>query len=218
MADKKISDLTLLSTADATDMLPVVDVSANLTKRTSVAGLAAAVAANIPDGSLPYAKGDGKNWWEEIGRTTLSPSPGDSIIVSNLPLRKNLRILVQLKNVGALDVGLRFNGDTGVAYNYRQSINGAADTTVPSATFIRVEAGSYNVTGIYEVTNVATYEKQVLGRITGANAPGVTNIPSRIELSGKWTNTAAAISSVTIYNVGTGDFAVGSEVIVLGHD
>ena len=52
MADKRISDLTLLTSADATDVVPIVDVSANTTKRTTVSGLAAAVASSLPTSSV----------------------------------------------------------------------------------------------------------------------------------------------------------------------
>ena len=48
---KKITDLTLLATADATDILPLVDISASTTKKTTVAGLAVAIAASVPTGA-----------------------------------------------------------------------------------------------------------------------------------------------------------------------
>ncbi|MDI3211756.1 hypothetical protein [Arthrobacter sp. AL12] len=56
MADKKISDLGLLAVADATDLVPLVDVSGSVTKKTTVGGLAAAVIANIPNASIPSSK------------------------------------------------------------------------------------------------------------------------------------------------------------------
>lgn len=58
MADKRVTDLTLLSSADATDIIPVVDVSANTTKKTTVAGLSAAVASSLPAGSVAASKID----------------------------------------------------------------------------------------------------------------------------------------------------------------
>lgn len=55
MADKKITELTLLTTADATDILVLVDVSAGVTKRIPVSGLAAAIGANLPGGTITNA-------------------------------------------------------------------------------------------------------------------------------------------------------------------
>lgn len=217
MADKKISDLPALTTADATDVIPVVDISASVTKKVTVAGLAAAVAANVPDGSLPYAKGDGKIWWEEIGRAALTVS-GDTITVSGIPARKYLQVIVAIGNSGALNMGMQFNGDTGGNYAFRRSINGAADVTATSASFIGVEQGTYGVMAVYNIVNIANREKQLTGIISGANAVGAANLPSRQEISAKWSNTSASISSVTVYNVDVGDFTIGSEVVVLGHN
>ncbi|MCO4274259.1 hypothetical protein NG701_07430 [Pseudarthrobacter sp. HLT3-5] len=53
MADKKVSDLPALVTADATDVVPLVDISASVTKKVTVAGLAPAVAASVPAGTFP---------------------------------------------------------------------------------------------------------------------------------------------------------------------
>jgi hypothetical protein len=52
MSDKKITDLPILATADATDILPIVDVSGNVTKRVTTSGIAAAVAANTPANAI----------------------------------------------------------------------------------------------------------------------------------------------------------------------
>src|SRR3954451_13288737 len=53
LADKKITDLTALATADATDVIPLVDVSAGTTKKTTISGLAAGIAPSLPDGTVP---------------------------------------------------------------------------------------------------------------------------------------------------------------------
>jgi hypothetical protein len=55
MADKKISEVPALATADSNDIVVVVDVSAGVTKRTTVAGLVAAIAALLPAGSITNA-------------------------------------------------------------------------------------------------------------------------------------------------------------------
>lgn len=52
---KKVTDLTTLTTADANDVLLGVDVSANTSKQIPVSGLATAVAANLPTGSVQAA-------------------------------------------------------------------------------------------------------------------------------------------------------------------
>jgi len=47
MADKKITDLTNKATAATADIVPIVDPTDNTTKRTTVAGLATAIAASF---------------------------------------------------------------------------------------------------------------------------------------------------------------------------
>lgn len=55
MATKKITDLVVITSADSTDLLPIVDVSANTTKKVTVAGIASAVADSIPSNKLTNA-------------------------------------------------------------------------------------------------------------------------------------------------------------------
>lgn len=45
---KRITDLPELPVADSTDLIPIVDISGNVTKYVSASGLAAAIAANLP--------------------------------------------------------------------------------------------------------------------------------------------------------------------------
>lgn len=53
---KKISELGVLTTADATDVLATVDVSANTTKQVTVGGLAVALATSFGAGTLNGSK------------------------------------------------------------------------------------------------------------------------------------------------------------------
>lgn len=52
---KRISDLPELPLSDSNDLIPIVDVSGNVTKRVTTAGLSSAVAANLPVGSVAPA-------------------------------------------------------------------------------------------------------------------------------------------------------------------
>lgn len=158
-------------------------------------------------------------WWEEIGRTTLGVA-GNTITVSSLPAKKYLCILVAVSATGGTESSdIRFNGDTAANYSFRISTNGAADTTSTAQTSLSFSGATASL-GEYltlYVKNLAALAKQVIGNsITDGSAAAA---PARRELAGAWGNTAVQISSVSVTNLfGTGNFAIGSEVIILGHD
>jgi len=58
MADKKITDLTNKATAASADIVPIVDPTDNTTKRTTVAGLATAMATSLPAAGVKAASID----------------------------------------------------------------------------------------------------------------------------------------------------------------
>lgn len=157
-------------------------------------------------------------WWEEIGRTTLSGA-GDTITVSGLPARKYLKLVWSITATGAAGGNITFNSDTGANYAYRYELNGAAGVSAVSQTSIGAIYNATSLTGFgyAELINISTAPKQ--GRIQSiySNSTAGTAIDS-VNFWFKWVNTSAQISSVTITNAGAGDYAIGSELIVLGHD
>lgn len=186
----------------------------------------AVTTAKIADDAVTAAKLDwastganGGIWWEELGRTTLG-SAGDTITVSSLPARKYLEVFIYAYPTGGtISLALTFNGDTGSNYAIRASTNGGADSTAASQSLLGLETATANAdffTKLF-ITNVTTHEKFILAETIGVGS-GAVNVPSRREMEAKWANTAAQISSITVTNAGTGDYAIGSEVVVLGHN
>lgn len=159
-------------------------------------------------------------WWEEMGRTTLG-SNGDTISVTGMTAKKYLRILISVIATGGnIAPAMTFNGDTGNNYNHRTSDNGGADATSTSRANIgTVDAVSATTIFIeFDVINISAQEKIVIGHSVRQNTAGAGNAVARREVVGKWANTAAQITRVDVTNADTGDFASGSEVVVLGHD
>lgn len=165
----------------------------------------------------------GNIWWQEIGRTTLAVA-GDTITVSSLPARKYLMILVStLATGGTTNNRLRFGAgsvDTGNNYSKRDSSNGGADATATSAANVAITPNTAAQAGqaVVYVTNIAGQEKLFNYRGDRPGTAGAANAAERTEGLGKWANTASQIDTVSLLNDGTGDFAIGSEVVVLGHD
>lgn len=157
-------------------------------------------------------------WWEELGRTTLA-SAGDTISVTGLPARKYIKIVAEIIESGAITGFMRFNNDSGNNYAYRASYNGAADSGATSQSSLAVFAESNSFAQITaEILNVAAREKLMYLTFLSNNTNGAGNNTVRGEYGGKWANTSDAISRIDIINSNTGDFAIGSELVVLGHN
>ena len=163
----------------------------------------------------------GVGGWVELGRTTLG-SASDNINVSSLADKRYYMVLENHTNTGGdLNGGFRFNSDTGSNYAQRSSDNGGADGTLASISRIPSDWGSSteHVFQVNYIANYATKEKLFQGHFINASATGAGTAPLRRENTGKWANTSNAISTISMNNVsGSGDYASGSEVVVLGWD
>ncbi|UNQ40957.1 hypothetical protein MPC38_06815 [Prescottella equi] len=173
----------------------------------------------LNNGAVKYSKTDGKIWWEEIGRTTLT-SPADVISLASIPARKYLRVVVYTSATGGTtNTYMRFNNDSGNNYSERSLEDGSNINQVSiNAILIAGQTNTAPAHATAEIVNIASQEKTCL--ITGMRSVlGAANVPVGSKNGwGKWANTSALINRIDIVNQGTGDFAVGSELIVLGHD
>jgi len=176
--------------------------------------------AKYADDSVTDAKLDYPRWWQEVGRTTLTVA-GDTITVSSIPARKYLMFQITTAATGGtINAVLTFNGDTATNYSTRVSDNFGAGAAAASQSSIGLANATSTDSYLYivEMANISAVNK--LARYCGIrlNAAGAASAPEVRQGFGKWANTSAQISSVTITNTGTGDYAIGSEVVVLGHD
>jgi hypothetical protein len=168
--------------------------------------------------------GGGIGGWVELGRTTLG-SAGDNIDVTGLADKRYLMILNHtIQNVTNPLPAFRFNADTGTNYAWRYSANGGADGTSTSNTGFYFDtlggAGDSWFQQLY-VSNLSGKEKLVLmNACSNRGGTGASNDPERREIVAKWSNTSDPIDEVNIYdaNVSAGNFATGSELVVLGWD
>lgn len=170
----------------------------------------------VLDASITPAKlTSNARWYEGLGVTTLG-SAADAISVS-VSGKKFMRCFYELINSGSISNFIRFNGDTATNYNYRYNANDAAATTASgSAAIETTSAGSVRIVGYFDVLNVASREKTVIGH--QMNMASGAGVPNRQQYVGKWSNTSDAVSSISINNGSTGDFATGSQLVVIGHD
>ena len=105
------------------------------------------------------------------------------------------------------------NTDSG--YGYKYGINNANGSDVNGSNFLYHFAddnGDKYIT--MDIINIKTKEKNVFARTTWS-ASG-DNAPSHGWLAGKWSNTSSSIKQIELKNAFTGNFGVGSYIIVLG--
>ena len=157
--------------------------------------------------------------WVELGRTTLS-SAGDSINVASLSTSDYpyMMVLVHGINSGQIQNNMRFNNDSGNNYANNYS-NDGGNTNFTSQPYV-VNSDTYT-SDIFQtdfIMNKSDQEKIGTGQIVAQNATGAGTAPRRTEYGLKWANTSDSITSVSLINTGSGDYASGSEVVVLGYD
>lgn len=157
-------------------------------------------------------------FWEELARTTLG-SASDTISVQNIPARKYLEVHIYTLGSGTVTQIMRFNNDSGSNYTRRYAQNGATDVSDVSQSSVPLTAGDTNnpTLGVFHILNVSAVEKQIYGQLV-IGSTGASTATNKLEYGAKWVNTSSQISRIDVINTNTGDFAIGSEIIVLGHD
>jgi hypothetical protein len=147
-------------------------------------------------------------------------SVGDTIAVTGLADKRYLMVLHDLHQSGQIDHYIRLNSDTGSNYAYRLSSAGGGDATLGSSN--KMVAGVNGATvpcfDVSYISNLSTKEKLLINHSVGETVAGAGTAPNRRESVGKWANTSNAVSAVTSVNNQSGDYASGSEVVVLGWD
>lgn len=207
-------------------------VNANISDaRVAVTGLAnSAVAdgsiatAKLAAASVTAAKIDFTTgiWWEELGRATLVAT-ASSISIPSIPVRKYLKVILNVTPTGGtIAPAIRFNNDATNSYAGRHMSNGSTATNT-SISFIYLDVGGAvaepHCATVEVLNNIASQEKMMRGLAMRPNGSGAGIQVPMFDMVGKWANAVSQINRVdVISSAGTGQFAAGSEVIVLGHN
>jgi len=159
--------------------------------------------------------------WKELTRVTLG-STSTLMTTPTFANKRYYKVLVNgIQSSGSVETGLQMNGVTGGGrYASRLSVNGGTEQTAVNYS-AGIADGWFSdpnefLSQIY-ITNLAGEEKLLIGNTAGANTAGAGTAPKRMEWVGKFVPSPDAdVSTITIQ--GSGTFAVGSEVVVLGWD
>lgn len=202
------------------DYMFTVDGGGAGTKKITLAQLASLLSNNLTANNID--KNDinwttaGGIWWEELARTTLAVA-GDTLSCT-FTGKKYLMFLAEIVPTGGSNTSqLRFNGDSGSNYGFRYTIDNGLGSGSDSANNVGnfSGTGTQNSTIIGQITNIAGRPK--LGVAHTLNNNGATR-PNYVEFYFGWNNTSALLTTLNFFNAGAGDFAIGSELVILGHD
>lgn len=161
--------------------------------------------------------------WAKNQTITLD-SAGDALTTPTLSSNTNLQYLYHGLPTGGelteyMTMGSGGTKDTGSNYANRLSSNGGSDSTFTSRANIVNAAKSGATTpefGIGYILNIATEEKLLISHHVNASANGAGTAPERSEAVAKHVQTSVVDDIVSFDNTGTGDFASGSNLSILG--
>lgn len=162
-----------------------------------------------------------------VGPDELDPNSGFVLIDENtlssatktvnvsVPNRRFYRVYAHALNSGSINIRFRLNGDTGNNYGVsRAEQGGAAATGTNSDNIASTVTASNPMFLVAELTNLSSAEKILVGHYARSGGAGAGNASVLGNFSGKWANTANAVSTINIINTDTGDFVAGSRFAV----
>jgi len=155
--------------------------------------------------------------WGKLGSTTLGAT-ADIISIDPVSDVTNHTILVHMTSSGAADPSIRFNNDSGNNYARRVSSNGGSDTTNVSDSRYQMAAHtSRDSFTVHYAFNLTAEEKLCISFQLDQQATGAGTAPNRSQFAGKFVQNAQ-FTQITNVNDQGGDFAISSNLTILGSD
>lgn len=163
--------------------------------------------------------------WGKAGSTTLT-SAGDALTQSTISNSNTYIYLYHAIPSGELTeymtMGSGGTKDTGSNYSNRVNTNGASSDSEFFSRANIVNASKSGATkpefGIGYGVNLASEEKLIMTYHSNVSSAGAGTAPDRNEAVGKHKQVSAVLDTISFDNTGSGDFAVGSTLCVLGSE
>ena len=154
------------------------------------------------------------------GQTSATGTVTKEITFSSMTAKPYMMVLEHIVGSGTVNAYNRLNGDTASNYGNRWNENGTENSGAPEDRMEGSFSFSSFTTGfkVWNMINLADQEKLRQGHWVYQNTAGAGTAPDRAEYAEKWANTSDLVTSVQGINNNSGDFAAGSEVVVLGYD
>lgn len=171
-------------------------------------------------GKVLVTDGSNTSWenpeWDQLDDTT--GGSATTITSATFSARKQLRFHVYISGFsGVANPFIRFNADTGNNYGWKLSENIGATATGSATDRIKlISAGTYT-TPMYFVIDV-TNDSTGVGKMAtwqGVADNGTTTAPDIFSGGGKWNNTSAQITSITI-GASANNISANSRIVTYG--
>jgi hypothetical protein len=151
---------------------------------------------------------------------------GDALTVSGFADKRYYMFLYNAIPSGEMTEYMTFGSsgakDTDDNYANRVSKNGASSgngyNTRANIVFSAKSGGTQPEFGVSYIGNKSNKEKLLIGNNVNAHTAGAGQEPDRTEFVGKHVQTSNPLNVVSFDNTGTGDYASGTECVVLGYD
>lgn len=228
---KTVNSTTLLGAGDITVTVPVKASGSELDTGTDDAKFATSKALkdshNVPS-VAPGTSGNvltsnGTDWtsaapagggeWTQLANVVLG-SAANSISSGTITAKQYIKVVLISPGTNSTAwLGMRFNGDTGNNYNYRQTVSsGSSIITTSTSNSANISFGREVDDKRWAAFDISNIQDQVK-LFTGQYIQG--DLVSELS-NGYWNNTANQITSISVYCTESETFDAGTRMIVYG--
>ena len=155
--------------------------------------------------------------WKRLAHIT-SDSASAEVTTGTFTAKENLKVELYYTGTGTGDAFINFNGDETGNYANRYVRDGGSDGTPDTSQSIglRLQQGTTTPQfSVINIKNILNKEKLVIGHTITQGSSTSSNAPTRQEFVGKWVNTSAQITEITLDRA-SDNFASGSSITVWG--
>jgi hypothetical protein len=154
------------------------------------------------------------NFWEELASVSGDAS-STTMTTGTITAKKYLWYQMFIEDTQSLK--MEFNGDGGLNYSRRYSIDGATDGTSTGVGYFGIQANTTSCFINGFIVNNSANEKLVIQHNVERGTAGAGTAPNRFEFVGKWANTSAQITRIDLDKAGS-NFTANSIIKVWGSD
>lgn len=151
--------------------------------------------------------------------STTTGSALTTVTLSSIPAATHLKIVVYCPGKSGTDsLRMQFNSDSGANYGYKQDINGSGNAAATAQASILLGSSASTTDAVYAVFDIVniTANPKIGTSTSMAYSSGTTPTHTCVQAN-VWNDTAAQISSITVFTAGgVNTMNSGTSIFVYG--